>query len=574
MNLLDIIKKFVLKVSRGAVKTTTTQETFDNLTFTTISFAGINKFYLDQIEVWVDGDSSKKLEFYTEANINKYLAYPIALRNCRNSYWAKSAREGNFKRTSCDLPNTILTKLQNFVGTPLIYSSSKEYDKIINDIIEENDLYTIFSQEVRQTLYQGWGAYKINIDNYGQKAPSIVLYDAQNSYIIKENQHVKALVFFDNYITEDDKRYVVADIRYVKYENQKPISVIQKEAFEVSKSASYKKIDIKTLDFLEDNEELIELPNVPFILGESCVYYEQDGLESEGLCGRSIFYSKIDALDDYDQAISIQSTSIRRSGPKVSYPVSTIQMVDGDPQIPDDFDTEYLAVPYSMDGNGGSSEASTPKVIQPNINVDIYVKMQQSALQIIAGGVISLVDLEDGNEKSTKDSAESIRERSRQTFYTVDHIRKKEQKILKSLLNKTIYLYERFWNNKSTVSTEDFKDYDVQVRFDKFLSPSKEQKVKVYLPMFQSGAISTDKFVRLVYEDEMSEEEMEKEIERIESRRLEGVENVEKTESEGINFNKVPTFKKTTSPTKDPNDLNSNSGMNNHNRSLKAVNNI
>ena len=103
-------------------------------------------------------------------------------------------------------------------------------------------------------------------------------------------------------------------------------------------------------------------------------------------------------------------------------------------------------------------------------------------------------------------------------------------------MNKCLSLYDFYWLNKPI---QKFEDYEVNVRYDKFLSPSKEQKVKVYLPMFQSGAISTDKFVRLVYEDEMSEREIEEEVKRIEDRMK--LSMFGKDSVNGINFqNNVP----------------------------------
>ena len=169
-----------------------------------------------------------------------------------------------------------------------------------------------------------------------------------------------------------------------------------------------------------------------------------------------------------------------------------------------------------------------------------------------------------------RDSAEAIRERSRQTIYTVATVRKREQKILKSLVNKCIFLYEYFWKNKTNLDTRQFfENTSINIRYDKFLSPSTEQKVKVYLPMFQSGAISTSKFVHKVYEDEMDETEMEREIEQLNEMRY--------RQDEGqVNFaNEVPEFEKTSSPYKDgTTTISDNSGMNNNNRAKKAIDSI
>lgn len=570
MNVIEFIRDKIFKVNKGVEKTITTAQSVSNQTFSSQSFTRINRFFLDEVNVHYNGDSTKILEFYTKANIQEYPSEPIRSRNCFNYFWAKSAKETNIKRTSANLVHTITTNIVNYTNTPQIYSSKDEYNKIVNKIIEENEFYELYNEEITHTIYEGWGAYKINIDTLNNEYPEIIHYRAQNSWIIVENERVKAIIFFDNYISKDNKRYVVADTRYVEYRDGIPYSCVDLEAFEVSRANDYKQVDLKELDFLTYKEKHTELVNVPFILGEGCIYYEAKGLENEGLCGRSVFYGKIDAIDDYDQAVSIQSTAIRRSAPKITYPVSSVGMVNGEPETPDDFDTEYLAVPYEMDGNGQSMHSNTPQVLQPQINLKIYDDMQESALEVIIGGLISLNDIGRNAATFFRDSAEAIRERSRQTLYTVNYIRKKEQKINKSLMNKCLYLYDLLWQKGKP---QEFEDYEVNVRYDKFLSPSKEQKVKVYLPMFQSGAISTEKFVRLVYEDEMSESEIQDEIKRINDKQM--LQMMGKTNGNGINFEDVPEFEKNSNPHKDgTTTISDNSGMNNHNRAVKEVKNI
>ena len=571
MTLIEFIKKKVFKLNKGYEKVDTNAQSTINQTFSNRTFTRINRFFLDEINVHYNGDSTKILEFYTKANIQQYPTEPIRSRNCFNYFWAKSATETNIKRTTANLVRTITLNLVNYTGVPQIYSPNEIVNNLVNKIIEQNELYEQYNEEITHTIYEGWGAYKVNIDTLNNDYPEIIHYRAQNCWIVKENSTVKAIIFFDNYKSEDGKQYVVADTRYVMYRDGTPYSCVDLDAFIVKTNADYEKISLNELSFLKSQQEHSEFPNIPFILGEGAIFYEAKGLENEGLCGRSVFYGKIDAIDDYDQAISIQSTAIRRSAPKVTYPVSSIDMVNGEPQTPDDFDTQYINVPYEMDGNGGSTHSNTPTVVQPQINLKIYDEMQESALEVIIGGLVSLNDIGRNAATFFRDSAEAIRERSRQTLYTVNYIRKKEQKILKSLMNKCIALYNYFWKGVEDINVD---EYEVNVRYDKFLSPSKEQKVKVYLPMFQSGAISTDKFVRLVYEDEMSEEEIEKEVEQIEKKSMLAM--FGKQSVSGIDFkNEVPTFEKNSNPHKDgTTEFSDNGGMNNHNRGIKGVKEI
>jgi len=565
MNFFTWIKQNVLARINKTQETITPKSSLRNKTFSQPNFTSVNRFFLDEIDTWELGDSTKMLEFYTEANINNYPQNFIRQRNCMNYFWAKSALSQKLKRTTANLVSNITTTLVNIINEPDIYSQDKEYHELLTNIVEENDIAQLQRKQVRKTLYQGWGAYRIDINTEENDYPKVRYFDAHNTYFVKEDDDIKAIVYLNHYIYEN-KEYMLVETRFTRKENGTIYSCIEKKAF-LENINGAREVPLAECEFLKDKQEYIEFPNIPFILGEPCVFYEIDGLVNEGLYGKSIFYGKIDALDDYDQAVSVASTCVRRSMPKVTYPVESVAIGNnGMPQTPNDFDTEYIAVANQLTGDGSSMESNTPKVVQPSIDIKCYDTMMEYSLEIILGGIMSLNDIGLNEQTFFRDSAEAIRERSRQTLYTITYVRKKEQQIMKSLLSKTIFAYKYFYQGVVD-SKEDMKNYQVNVKYDKFLSPSKEQKIKSYLPLFQSNAISTEEFVRSIYEDEKSDEEMQKEIELINAKQLMSM--------QGEVFNKTPSFDKNTSPYQDEiAALSDNSGMNNHNRALKGVDEI
>ena len=577
MGFVQWIKEKVLRLTNGVRETTTTREQMKNMYFVNGSFSTINRFALDEFNVWYNGDETKMLEFYTEAHVNTYPNEYIRTRNCRQMFWAQTVKVDKLKRTSGGLARTITTTLCNIISCPDIYSASDKYDKLVKNILDENDFIDkSYDRQMCKTLYEGWGAYRIDINTIRNEYPKIRYFPANDVYFATEDNDIVGVIFLSNYLREN-RRYLILETRYVKTVNDIPYSCIDKEAYLVNEvSGSLTSVPLKDLDFLVDKESHIELENVPFILAEPCVFYELDGLENEGLYGRSIFYGKINALDDYDQAFSILQTNIRRSTSKVVYPVESLETTEsGETKVPNDFDTEYMAVPNQTYGEGLDVKAAAPHVIQSDVDVTAYEKTLKCAQDIIAGGLISINDIGLTEQTFFRDSAEAIRERSRQTLYTVNYVRRKETKILKSLINKCVFLYEKEWENKN-VSKENMKDYEVQIRYDKFLSPSAEQKIKSYLPMFQSGAISVEQFVRTIYEDQKSDEEMQEEIDRLNAMRNQTQNGAMGTNNgDGINFNKVPKFEKNSSPHQDEvANLSDNSGMNNHNRGIKNVKEI
>lgn len=573
--LYETVREKLFKLADGVVETTTNPSSMKNIIFSGGSFEAVNRFEIDQNNVWINGDGTQLLEFYSKARISTYLNQFIRERNCVNYFWAKSASSFNYKRTHGNIAHTIVRTLTNITNVPKIYTTNLDYEKLTNDIVEENELYELYDKQVFYTLGEGWGAFRIDIDTVNQIVPRIKYFRASNTFYVKKDGDIIGIVYLTNYLDSKNKEYTLVETRYVfrkTLENGKkvPYSCIDRECYKIE-NGDAKFIPLAECDFIADKESHYEFENIPFILGEFSQFYDLDGFENQGLYGRSVFYGKIDNLDDYDQALSVASTSIRRSSPKVIYPVESLQTTrSGVAKTPEEFDTEYLAVPNQLSGDGMSMESATPKVVQPQIQLNIYKDMMEESMKAICGGLISLNDLGLNEQTFFRDSAEAIRERSRQTIYTVNTIRKREQKALKSLVNKSIFLYEYFWKNKTNIDSKQiFENTNINIRYDKFLSPSTEQKVKVYLPMFQSGAISTSKFVHKVYEDEMDETEMEREIEQLNEMRY--------RQDEGqINFaNEVPEFEKTSSPYKDgTTTISDNSGMNNNNRAKKAIDSI
>ena len=77
MGLYGLIKDKVLSRFTRARETITSQESMRNMTFSQNNFITTNTFFLDEINVWILGDSTKMLEFYTEANIQQYPLYKL-----------------------------------------------------------------------------------------------------------------------------------------------------------------------------------------------------------------------------------------------------------------------------------------------------------------------------------------------------------------------------------------------------------------------------------------------------------------------------------------------------------------
>jgi hypothetical protein len=511
----DFITQKITSLSGGVNRETENPADKSDYSFMINDPSAINKFYIKQFDVLYNGVSGEILDFYSAANIKSYLKDIIYFRNCENYFWSKSANEKKFKRTHSGVPRAIAKTVMNIVGTPEITSTDKDTQNKINSIIKENMISErITDEQGVLTFVEGWGAYRIDYDANTSEVPIIRYFDANNTWFVKDGAMYKAIItsnYYDRVVEKTTKKIVVFDTRYIERdENGNKTSVIDQDAFYVEPD--------DRLEFLDDTEiQKLEIPgfsrhteiDIPFILAVPSVF-EASRDTSKGIFGISFFTSKVDIFDDIDQALSISATTIRRSAPSTIYPSDSLSTdKEGNAKVPDDFDKDYLITPSAIDGSGVQTSLVAPTVIQPTLNIKNYLDEIEEKKRAAIEGILSPNDF--GLKSDTRaDSGSAIRERSRQTLFTRERISNKEQNILETLLKRAVAFWDYIEGKKKTE-----KDYDISVRFSAFSSPSTEQKVSTWLPVFASGAMSAERFVEEIYGDQMSKEEKEQEVIRI-----------------------------------------------------------
>src|SRR5574344_1703185 len=98
----DFIKNQTIRFKR---KETLPQSPLDTSKkhFIVNDIKSINRYIIEQFDIWYNGNSDQKLDFYSASRMKTYIANPIYFRNCSNYFWAKSSGEKSIKRTSADL---------------------------------------------------------------------------------------------------------------------------------------------------------------------------------------------------------------------------------------------------------------------------------------------------------------------------------------------------------------------------------------------------------------------------------------------------------------------------------------
>lgn len=457
------------------------------------------KQHLNEYKIWYIGDSDELLNFYTNREITGNAENPIYNRNKTEYFWGINPEEFHVKRVHSGVPNAIVSTLSNAIGDPII-TAKDEYQKTIDDILEDNTFKVMLNQQQRPlTLVEGWGAYKVSFDKSISKFPIIEYYEADDvDFVIKKGVCVG--IIYKDYYKYQSKDYLLLETRSINNGDSK----IEYELFRLDKSNSLEKVPLNTipeLSGLDENGKILE--GYKKILGVPSKYFF-DPLNKK--YGRSIFAGKIDLFDDLDQSLSQRSKTCKVSTPREYFPVDAMERdSNGNPIFPKVYDRQFIkSVSYP---NGDGETNGTIQTTQPQLNFDQYSNEQRAILDMILTGVLSPASL--GIDIAKKDNADAQREKEKVTIQTRNNVIAMENKIIKELITICLDIKEYIDTGKITIGT----DYGISVKYNEFANPSFESLSQVLTPMFTQGAISTEMYVDKLYGDSLSAEEKQKEIE-------------------------------------------------------------
>ena len=468
----------------------------------------IRRSKTEEYLIWYIGDSDELLNHFTKSRIIEQAEEPIYNRNKRDYFWTAVSEEEGVKRSHSGIPRAIVETLVNAIGSPNITAENPELDKRIKDIVDENDLLTILNQEqTPMTLVTGHGAFKINIDPELSNKPIITYYDARNVKFETKTRRIIKVKFYD-YFTEDNKAYCLVDCRYRENGN----SIITYKLYELPyKDAPEFEIEENeiSLESLEQTKDLkdIQFTGVDEMLAVPCVFFK-DQIHDE--YGRSIFTGKVDLFDDLDQALSQSANVVRKSTPVEYYPMDLIETKStGERKPPTRYDRTYVNFPSGRSGEGDIT--SQIQTTQPNLNFSQYDQEAVSILNMILTGVLSPATM--GIDLAKKDNADAQREKEKVTIMTRNNIILKQKRILQKLVKLTL-MVEDYINNPQVAKFENYTD--ISVDFDEFSNPTFENQLSVLGSALQSGSISIDRYIELLWSDTLSEQEKQKEKEYVE----------------------------------------------------------
>lgn len=478
--------------------------------------------------IWYIGDSNELLNFYTNQQIYGNYENPIYNRNRQNYFWGLSSTECDIKRVHSGVPKAIIDTMVSVTGIPDITSEDKEINERIDKIIENNDLYRIFSQkQLPLTLVEGYGAYKINIDKDIADFPIIQYYKAEDVEFVYKSNILIGIVFKD-YYKYDGKDYVMLETRR-KTRNS---SIVEHELFEVKSGGDLEKVAISTVPDCADLED-IEIKDFSEVLGvpSKILYNSQE--ENYGL---SLFKGKIDLFDDLDQNRSQNSQTVRVSTPVEYIPSDMLDHSSGGRGgMYSIYNRQFVKRPSVVDGEGNGNEKIDTS--QPRLEFDKYNENELAIIKIILMGIVSPSTL--GLDIAKKDNADAQTQKEKITIMTRNKIVNRSTRELKKLIQLCLCMEDLFLSgNKDKCKMSNYSN--IEVNFSEFADPSFESKIQTLGPCWRDGEVSTPKYVKTLWGDKLSQEDRITEVEWLDKNRKEKQELAVQAKNAGMMGGKEP----------------------------------
>lgn len=457
----------------------------------------IERTQLGEYKAWMSGDSSEILNFFTQNAVTGIPFNPIYMRNKAQYFWNVSATEKSTKRVHSGLPRAMVDTLANLLGTPMFISSDPNLQMDTDDIVDRARVKQMVSQRyLPLTLGLGRGCLKASKRSDG--TPFLSYYEADMCRMHWRGEELVRAEFFDWY-RKDGKDYLLVDTRYVDgYGSHSDVDLYLMKS-DMSKG---ERVPMDTLEETEGLEDTVivgchEISAFPAMFFDDPLHPHK---------GRSILAGKGDLFDMLDEIISVHNLTIRYSVPIEYFPET---LMDRDPfghvMEPNTYIRRYVKTAASGVSNDIGQDGDKVQVTQPDVKTDEYLKSAQEIIARCCTGYLSPTTM--GVIPDKQDNAPT-REKERTTVFTRNTINDAACQQLGDAMSFLLGMRIGF-----------DRPHEVKIRFSDFANPSLESKIATLGGAWSNGQISTDLYVKTLWQDKLTPEEMEREKAALETYR-------------------------------------------------------
>jgi hypothetical protein len=291
-------------------------------------------------KIWYRGDASELHQLYQQLD-DGYIN--------RGRFWAAAPSNSQIRKIHSGLPALIVDTLAYIVKSDMdqIDFEGPGAD-IWEEIEQETDFVNLIGDAIVDTLVTGDGAFKISINTEVSPYPLVEFYPTDRVEYRRKSGYIIGIDFYTEHRVKDKvyrlkESYGKGSVTYALYDgdNEVPLSLVEELA------------ELQPVQFAGDY-----IMAVPFQIYKSPKYYGR---------GKSVFDTKTDDFDAFDEVISQWLDALREGRVQKYIPVDLIPRnpETGELTKVNSFGTQFIAI--DPDGGSQNESASKIQVVQPEI---------------------------------------------------------------------------------------------------------------------------------------------------------------------------------------------------------------
>lgn len=426
------------------------------------------KFELEEKYLWFLGNEDMLADFYQTRTINS------SVIDTRGEYYYSKVGS-NVRIIHSGMPSLIsYSKARLLTSGGIEYKveikekENEEKTQLLEDIYNDNKMDSIIKTSI---LTESWGtkfAWKISNDPEMSDYPIIEMYNPFNYECIYKRGRLQAIIF-KSYYEKGNKKFELREIYGKGFIDYKLFLVTADKEIEYPLTELEETADLKRADF-----------DINIILAnEKCI----DKSDYQGII------SEFDALDE---AWSQLMDEIRLARSEVYVPEMLMES-----KTFNKFRKNFAVLGTDMHENGKNEI----KHIQPEIRSEQY----SNSITNITNNILINVGLSPytvgiQDDVGANASGENLTKREMTSLRTRKEMVDSWKEFLEETFKIILQAYDIF-NKKSYV------EYELDVDFGKYISPTREELIKNTVEMKNAGIIDVEKAIDEIYEDTLEEEE-------------------------------------------------------------------
>jgi hypothetical protein len=443
-------------------------------------------FELKENKTWYDG-GTQKLEFFYKEHRGPYMI---------NQYKFWHVINTTMPRIHYPLASTIT----NSMGT-LLFNQEIEFtvdagaksrnasiQTRLDEILEVNDIQVLLQEAARMQSYSGSVALKLNYDDTIADLPLITMYPKEAFNVHRVYNQIIYIDFNDFYGKEYKlvSRYGRGYINYMLYKGKQKVP-------------------------LSDCEETKGLKDIAFFDAEGLIHTDifATVIGNKTKQGISDYKDLVDTFHALDETYSTLITYIRRTKPNI-FITEDIAKKDknGKPLPLNEFDNIITVLDQAIGDDGTKVERSIEEIKVAGY-IEMLDKLRFTVLEKI-GISPATIGIDAAGAAA---SGEALRLRERLSIKTRGEKLalwdESLEAFLVSIYNFDILVKGTEEPKEGIRVYDEVVDFNISINFGEYIKETLDERVKIYLVLFEKGAISLNFLQTQLFGKELSEEELE-----------------------------------------------------------------